>query len=259
MSCALLTTVLLSGCASGLPAYRSTPGAEEFESSGEDDLWPGDEEMEESDDELYVAICVSKRTRSRVAYRPCDDAQPGFTWYFIPEEGKIPATDQKAKGGSFTDPGYEGFRARARGGPVSEAIVSDEENRVSVCVRKRTRVRVADDRCDDEDDGFAWYNIPLDGYAPAVGRKAEGGSFYFTGWDGLRARKKGGKARDAVIERVQQPQSRPTRGPRCTMTINGRCANAGSGCTYTVNGACRDNGGFPGLPPGRADVHGRAS
>ncbi|GGL33773.1 hypothetical protein [Planomonospora parontospora] len=206
------------------------------------------EELEE--DSSAIVICVRKRTRVRMSYRPCDDAEPGFTWYFIPWEQKVPAVGRKAEGGTFEDLGYMMTSpARRSGGVGSEAALSDDV-RFEVCVKEKTRVRVSDSRCDDEDNGFAWYHIPYDDHVSAVGRRAVGGSFYRTGVESYRARAKGGTGDRAVLE-PDRPNNAPTkRPPRCTRTVNGKCGDATSSCTYTVNGRCRDNGGLPGRVPG---------
>ncbi|MGW5262088.1 hypothetical protein ACWEQG_14015 [Microbispora sp. NPDC004025] len=206
---------------------------------------PADYE-DEGDAYKSVMVCVSKRIRIRVADRPCDDIQPGFAWFYVPRESKVPAIGRKATRGSFTEPFGDTPRARARGGRGDDAIVFDDESRVEVCVKQRTRIRMADAICEDENDGFAWYYIPFRGHVPAVGRKAEGGSFFTSPWaDSFRARRKGGDAAKAAIE-PDRPTVGTTRPPRCTRTLNGRCADATSSCHYSVNGGCRDNGGQPG-------------
>jgi hypothetical protein len=224
--CAVLAAFLLTGCLFEYPV----PSPVETTAEAPEDV----EDPEEEEDPSYMVICVRKQTRIRVAYRPCDDAEPGFAWYFTPMEGKVPATGRKVKGGSFEDPGYEGSRARARGGPGYEAAVRSKD-RVEVCVKQRTRIRTADSRCDDFDEGFAWYRIPLDGYVPALGKKAEGGSFYFTGSEELRARKKGGEAAKAVIRSDEPGDNMSTRAPVCTWTTNGRCnnGNTANGCGHS--------------------------
>ncbi len=209
-----------------------------------EDSWDSEEESS------IILICIKKGTRVRVSYRPCDDAKPGFAWYFIPWKRNVPAIGRKAGGGTFEDPGYAATSlARRRGGIGPEVALSDEV-RFEVCVKEVTRIRVADRRCDDEDAGFTWYHIPYHDHVPAVGMKAVGGSFYREGRDSYRARIGGGTGDKALV--LEYPSTTPTgRPPRCTETINGKCADATSSCTYTVNGRCRDNGGLPRVMPRR--------
>lgn len=243
--CMILAAFLLTGCMFDYPAPSPVEMTAEGPKDIEDIMDP------EEDDPSYIVICVRKQTQIRVAYRPCDDAEPGFAWYFTPMEGKVPAAGRKVKGGSFKDPGYEGSRARARGGPGFEAAILYKD-RVGVCVKRSTRIRAKDSRCDDFDEGFAWYRIPLDGYVPPLGKRAEGGSFYSTGSKELRAREKGGDAAKTVIRSDEPSGITSTWGPRCTWTINGRCSNSNmsGGCGYyPANRACGYNGGHPGKFP----------
>ncbi|MFF5243685.1 hypothetical protein ACFY3V_05335 [Streptosporangium sp. NPDC000095] len=243
----ILTIALLAGCMSD----RSTSSFPEETVAEPEDVTDAEDLGDLEEDFSAILICVKKRTRIRVAYRPCDDAELGFAWYFLSWETKIPATGRKAKGGTFEDPGYSVTSlARNRGGVGPEVALSDEA-RFEVCVKAETRIRASDSRCDDEDDGFTWYHIPYDDHVPAVGKKAVGGSFYRAGSDRYRAQVKGGMGDEAVIE-PDRPNNTPTqRSPRCTRTVNGKCDDATSSCTYIVNGRCRDNGGLPGRAPGR--------
>lgn len=247
--CTVLAAFLLTGCAFDYPVLSPVETISEDPEDIKEIMELEDPEdiMDLEEDPSYIVICVRKRTRIRVAYRPCDDAESGFAWYFTPIEVKVPATGRKARGGSFRDPGYEGSRARARGGLGFEAAVLHKD-RVEVCVKQSTRIRTADSRCDNFEEGFAWYRIPLDGYVPALGKKAKGGSFYSTGTKELRASEKGGAAAKAVIESNKPNNVTPTKGPRCTWTVNGKCASSTTGCGY---GACGHNGGYPGIAPMR--------
>nr|BFE83032.1 hypothetical protein GCM10020093_056330 [Planobispora longispora] len=107
---------------------------------------------------------------------------------------------RKAGKGSFRRPDGERHRARAKGGRGPEVSFTDDENRFEICVREDTRVRVPDARCDDEDEGFAWYYVRLDGRAPATGRRASGGSFLEPSRSTYRAEKRGGSGMKAAID-----------------------------------------------------------
>ncbi|WP_147267997.1 hypothetical protein [Spongiactinospora rosea] len=195
------------------------------------------EDDTESDDERFIEICVREKTRVRVGYRPCDDARPGYAWYFVPLSARVPATGTKAKKGSFEEPDDYSYRAPAKGGRGSAVMIQDIEDRVQVCVSKRTRVRVADVRCDDEKQGYSWYYIRIDGYAPAVGKKAEDGSFRSPYTDAHRVRRKGGEAAEAAIrdddleedEDFEDTEPDVEDANTCTETVDGVCTDTEDG------------------------------
>ena len=201
-----------------------------------------DENTEEMEDEErgFIEICVAKRTRVRVNYRGCDDAQSGVTWYFLPLNARAPATGSTAKRGSFKQPGGDSYRAPAKGGVGSKVKIADVEDRYEICVFKRSRIRFSDIRCDDGEKGYNWYYIRVDGYVPAVGRKAEDGSFRTPYAPADRARRNGGDAAKAAIE-YEDPDvpdvEEDEEEEYCTTTINGECV-ATNECTETMNGVC---------------------
>ncbi|GAA3140627.1 hypothetical protein GCM10010466_34580 [Planomonospora alba] len=130
----------------------------------------------------------------------CDDAGRGHAWYFLPEEGRVPARGGTARGGTFTRPPGQLLRARAAGGKGSAVSFSDLEDRFEICVRRADRIRFSDARCEDGRSGFAWYYIRLDGRAPAVGKRAEKGSFREPYGDTYRAAGKGGSGGRAALD-----------------------------------------------------------
>ncbi|WP_146607220.1 hypothetical protein [Spongiactinospora gelatinilytica] len=120
-------------------------------------------------------------------------------------------------------------------------MIADLEERVEVCVFERTRVRVADVRCDDEVRGYSWYYIRIDGYAPAVGKKAGDGSFRSPYTEAYRVRRKGGDAARAAIhdDDLEEDEDFEDTEPdvedenTCTETIDGVRANTehGTSCS----------------------------
>ncbi|MEV4374607.1 hypothetical protein AB0J71_46655 [Nonomuraea sp. NPDC049637] len=75
----------------------------------------------------------------------------------------------------------------------TDDVEEAEEDRVEVCVRKATSIRVDYQLCDDKEKGYARRLLPATARIPAIGRKVGKGT---TGeYDGLtyRAPKKGGK------------------------------------------------------------------
>ncbi|NRQ39129.1 hypothetical protein HII36_46000 [Nonomuraea sp. NN258] len=158
--------------------------------------------MEEEVEKEYLAICVTKKSQARVVDQPCDDDEKGHSWYFLPSPSTVPAVGRKARGGAFGWPeDGEAYRAARKGGRSADAKVDESYDLVEVCVKSRTRMRVFDGRCDDEDEGHAWYYLPLTGHVPAVTEKAVRGSFYLFGWgETYRARRGGGKGSQAAIE-----------------------------------------------------------
>ena len=210
---------------------------------------------EEEDDAGYIEICVKKKTNVRVNYRPCDDAQPGVTWYYFPLTARVTATGSKAKRGSFKRPrGDSSYRAPAKGGPASDVMIADVDDRVKVCVRKTARLRAANIRCDDGEKGYGWYYIRMDGSVPAMGKKAEDGSFREPYGDTYTARSKGGDAAKAAIDyedpNAPEPEEEESDEDEeyCTTTVNNECV-ATNECTETVNGVCtRTDDGFLSTP-----------
>ncbi|WP_405144200.1 hypothetical protein OG589_41100 [Sphaerisporangium sp. NBC_01403] len=200
--------------------------------------------QEEEEEAQVIEICVEKSSRIRRGYRPCDDVVAGYTWYFLPWEAKIPAVGKKANGGGFKGPKSAAPRAMAKGGIGSKVAITDVDDRVRVCVKKSTRVRVSNIRCDDDERGYAWYYIRIDGHVAPVGRKAEDGSFRVPYGDTYRARSKGGDGVDAAIgyEDPDAPVDEDVEedDEYCTHTIDGECV-ATNKCTTTVNDVCTDD------------------
>ncbi|MEV0232595.1 hypothetical protein [Nonomuraea sp. NPDC050786] len=194
---------------------------------------------DDDDDEGYIEICVVKKTRIRVNYRGCDDAQSGLTWYFFPLDARIPATGSRAKRGSFKQPPGDSYRAPAKGGIGSKVMLTDVDARVEICVVKRTRIRVSDIRCDDGEKNHSWYYIRIDGHVPPVGGKGEDGSFRKPYGETYRARRSGGDAAKAAVdyEDPDAPEAEEEEEEYCTTTINGECV-ATNRCTETVNSVC---------------------
>ncbi|WP_188194547.1 hypothetical protein [Nonomuraea sp. SYSU D8015] len=76
-----------------------------------------------------------------------------------------------------------------------------DQDLIEICVKKRTRLRVSDARCDDEDDGYAWYYLLLSRQIPGVGKKAMNGSFRASDYSTTyRARPGGGKGRKVAFD-----------------------------------------------------------
>ncbi|MFC4061381.1 hypothetical protein ACFOWE_24030 [Planomonospora corallina] len=136
----------------------------------------------------------------RAGYQRCDDAGRGYAWYFLPEEGRVPGHGGTARGGTFEKPPGQVLRARAAGGKGSAVSFSDLKDRFEICVRRSDRIRFSDARCEDERTGFTWYYIRLDRHAPAVGKRAEKGSFRQPYGDTYRAARKGGSGAGAATD-----------------------------------------------------------
>lgn len=200
LACLTLSALVITGCT--IPAQpevspEETVQAEETISETSE---TSEEEEEEEEAGEYVEICVKKATEVRAVYRKCDDAEAGFAWYFLPYDIAAPATGKKATGGSYKEPAGLVARVPATGGAGSKVALTDEAERVQVCVLTSTRVRVANVWCDDEEKGYAWYYIRIDGYAPAVGKKAEEGSYRVPPGETYRVRRNGGDGVDAAID-----------------------------------------------------------
>ncbi|MGW4640629.1 hypothetical protein ACWEN6_18990 [Sphaerisporangium sp. NPDC004334] len=194
----------------------------------------------------HIEICVTTKTRTRVNYRGCDDAQPAVTWYYLPLSARVPAVGSTAKRGSSKRPKGDLYRAPAKGGVGTKVMITDVEDRVEICVLRSTRIRFSEIRCDDGEKGYGWYYIRIDGRVPPVGKKAEDGSFRKPYGDTYRARRRGGDAAEAAIDYEDSDTDETEAGEEddeyCTYTINGRCV-ATDKCTRTYNGVCTDGDG----------------
>ncbi|MEV4375647.1 hypothetical protein [Streptosporangium sp. NPDC049644] len=234
--CLATSAFMVAGCTT--TTSGSTPGEAPVVPQPVREAAEGAESAED-EEAGFVEICVAKRTRVRVNYRGCDDAQPGVTWYFLPLNVRVPATGSKAGRGSFKQPSGDSYRAPAKGGIGSKVRIADIEDRVEVCVLKSSRIRFSDIRCDDGEKGYDWYYIRIDGHVPAVGKQAEDGSFRPPYAEAHRARRSGGDAARAAIgyEDPDMPEAEEEEEEYCTMTINGECV-ATNQCTQTVNGVC---------------------
>ncbi|MEV6151800.1 hypothetical protein AB0L53_15790 [Nonomuraea sp. NPDC052129] len=245
--------LLIAGCTTtSPPAETADPVADQSAPENTTDS----ADSAEDDDAGYFEICVNKKTRLRINYRPCDDARPGAAWYFFSLDARVTATGSKAKHGSFKQPRGDSYRAPAKGGSGSDAMIADVDDRVKVCVRKATRIRFANIRCDDGEKGYGWYYIRIDGTVPAMGKKADDGSFREPYAEAYSARSKGGDAAKAAIgyEDPDAPEPEPEDEESdgemeyCTTTINNECV-ATNECTETVNGVCtRTDDGYLGKP-----------
>jgi hypothetical protein len=196
MACLILVALLVStGCAS---TSRTIEVAEESPSPWDDGITSGeDDEAEEVEDQ--VEVCVRKSTSIRVDYQPCDDKEKGYVWRFLPITGKIPAVGKKVGKGS--DSTGSTYRAPAKGGKGRKIMISDDRDRIEICVREKTHVRVADTYCEDEESGYAWYYLLLSRQVPAVGKQAARGTYYMpVDSESRRARRAGGKGSKAAIE-----------------------------------------------------------
>lgn len=134
---AVLTTsaFMLAGCT----ATTTAPPRTESAAIPQQDDPETSDVAEDEEPPGFIEICVSKKTRVRVSYRGCDDTRPGVTWYFLPLDAKVPATGSKAKRGSFKQPRGDSYRAPAKGGIGSDVMLADVDDRVEVCVLKKTR------------------------------------------------------------------------------------------------------------------------
>ncbi|MGN9839183.1 hypothetical protein ACTMTI_13780 [Nonomuraea sp. H19] len=181
----------------------------------QDDPFAEDEDFSDEDEPCAVVeICVRKKTMVRAAYRPCDDAEKGYAWYYLALETKIPAVGRKPKSGSFELLGDDWVHVSDKGGIGDAIALSDDADRVKVCVRTSTRIRANDVHCDDFDDGYEWYYIPIFRRIPRVGVRAERGTYHPSEWwTTYRARPEGGKGRAAAIEEPSPEDSRPTARP----------------------------------------------
>lgn len=230
--------LLIAGCTATMtPVETANPVAEQPMPQNSPEV------EEEEGDAGYIEICVKKKTRVRVNYRPCDDAGPGVAWYYLSLDARVTATGSKAKGGAFKQPRGDSYRAPAKGGRAMDVRIADVDDRVKVCVRKATRIRFANIRCDDGEKGYGWYYIRMDGSVPAMGKKAEDGSFREPYSDAYSARSKGGDAAEAAIDYEDPDAPEPEEEESdedeeyCTTTINNECV-ATDECTETVNGVC---------------------
>lgn len=148
----------------------------------------------------HLEVCIRKSTRIRTPYQPCDNHENGHTYYYVPMTEKIPAVGKKARSGTRETPDYVAGRAFAKGGEADKALFTDDRDRIEICVRERTRVRVPDERCEDDDRGVTWYYLLLSHRVPAMGDRTTDGSFHVPELsETFRARSRGGKATKVAI------------------------------------------------------------
>ncbi|UBU15468.1 hypothetical protein [Nonomuraea gerenzanensis] len=164
----------------------------------------------------HARICLAQVTRLRVADQRCDDREQGHVWFYVPVTSAVPAVGTAAAEGLPYAPPRRPYRASAKGGSGQGVLVADDGDRVKICVRVTTRVRVPDERCDDRLDGHDWYHLPMERRVPAIGGKAERGTFVPPGSVAtFRARPGGGKGSKAAIRPATSPpgtaEPRPTR------------------------------------------------
>jgi hypothetical protein len=246
----LSLVVFVAGCAIETPVEEPTEISTGW--SGYSPLMPSDDETA-GDTTDKVQLCVQKSTLVRAEYLPCDNDERGYKWYFMPIGKKIPAIGKKARGGSFTWPSGDLYRAPKKGGKGKAVMYVDDATRIQICVKQPSRVRVADTRCDDEDTGFGWYYLLLSRQVPAVGKKAELGSYYVSEYaDTHRARRAGGKGRKVIVkdEPIEDEPEEIEDTDDCTTTINGECV-ATESCTRTVNSVCVEDDATTLQPPSR--------
>ncbi|MEV4177332.1 hypothetical protein [Nonomuraea sp. NPDC049709] len=209
-----LALILVTGCAG--PPEEFVPEA----------VWEETDEDEGTEADR-AEICVRKATLVRAADQLCDDEAKGHTWYYLPLTAKIPAVGKKARSGTFDGSFDFPFRVSEKGGKGEDILIADDEDRIEICVRKSTRIRVRDDLCDDEAGGHEWYVLPLSSQIPAVGRKAVNGSFRPSDHtETFRARPGGGKGSKIAVEPPDDPGVTPprttTRPQQCTTITTGR-------------------------------------
>jgi hypothetical protein len=172
-----------------------------------DSPFDGMTEMEEDPEStLIVMICINKSTKVRVGYRGCDDNESGFAWLYLSTNEPVPAVGKKVKGGSLKAPKgeyMEFYRAPKKGGRLSdEDLIVEGFDSAQICVKTSTRIRVADRPCTDDEPGYAWYFINIDDRVPAVGKKAEYGSYREPAGETFRVRGKGGVGSEIAIDYV---------------------------------------------------------
>ncbi|MBB2914018.1 hypothetical protein FHS43_005327 [Streptosporangium becharense] len=151
-----------------------------------------------------MEICVRREPPIRVEDQRCDDLEHGHIWYYIPHLRRAPAVGERAGGGSSGMPGGRRVRVRPAGGRGTAVFLPDGGDRFEICVRRGDRVRVPDGRCEKNERGVRWYYIRLSRVAPAVGRKAERGSFFTPGQPMHRAVKKGGTGETATVDHAEE-------------------------------------------------------
>ncbi|NUP83506.1 MAG: hypothetical protein HOV96_38875 [Nonomuraea sp.] len=196
LACLALIAVLTTGCT---VSGTQTPAAPE---DTEEVIVDEPEEGEEEDPaSARIAVCVEEGTRTRSEYRPCEDAREGYAWRFYTENEIVPAVGGRADGGaSGSADGEDVAKAAPKGGPGADVAIETPSEWVEVCVRKPSRLRVVNTSCEEQQEGFGWYYIPIEGRVPAVGARAGNGTFLFYGGDSYRARESGGDAVDAAID-----------------------------------------------------------
>lgn len=83
----------------------------------------------------------------------------------------------------------------------SDAAAQDESARIAVCVDTGTQTRADYRPCEDERRGYAWYFYAGDDTVPAVGKRADGGTYEDPGDDELtKASPQGGPGAETAIE-----------------------------------------------------------
>jgi hypothetical protein len=203
---------MAAGCAPGPPAAKpALPEPTRGSSATTRDEGAG----------KYVEICVRKSTLVRTEYRPCDDEEKGYAWYFVPMTANVPAIGKKPGTGMSVEPSGVYYRAPEQGGKGIQVMIFLNQDVVEICVKKRTRVRMPDAHCEREEKGYVWYYLLRSRQIPAVGTKAMKGSFrsseYFRTF---RARPAGGKGDRVAFEprdeSVDSEEPKTTRTPAPT-------------------------------------------
>ncbi|GAA2210226.1 hypothetical protein GCM10009850_056850 [Nonomuraea monospora] len=168
----------------------------------------------------HAQICVGQATRVRQEDQRCDDREPDHAWHYVPVTSTVPAVGAKVTTGIPYAPPRRAYRAARKGGLGTSVLIMDEEDRVMICVRARTRIRVRDDHCDDHLDGYEWYYLPMKRQVAAIGKKAERGTFTPPTYvETFRARRGGGKGDTAMVRpttappETDEPRPTPTKKP----------------------------------------------
>ncbi|MGW4408013.1 hypothetical protein ACWEJ6_28565 [Nonomuraea sp. NPDC004702] len=219
LACLSLAALLLAaGCSAASPAPEQA--TVQLPQS-----WSGDSSAgsTEDADEDRVEVCVRKATSVRVDYQLCDDKVKGYARRLLTGTARIPAIGKKVGKGVTGEHTGLTYRAPRKGGKGVTNMILDEDDRIEICVREETRVRAADEHCENDRSGFGWYYLLLSGQIPTVGKKAAKGSFFSNESSAsFRARPSGGKGSKAIVE--QEPPdvtaddggSTPSRNRRCT-------------------------------------------
>ncbi|MEU1391114.1 MULTISPECIES: hypothetical protein [unclassified Nonomuraea] len=136
----------------------------------------------------------------------------------------------------------------------SDAAARDESARIAVCVDTGTQTRADYRPCEDERRGYAWYFYAGDDIVPAVGKRADGGTYEDPGGDELtKASPQGGPGAEAAIETPSEWVEVCVRKPSRQRVVNNFCEDrqAGYGWYYVAIdgrvppvGERADNGAF---------------